>query len=691
MRRILFVLALLAAGILAPAAARADADREEEDEFEKTRTDSVWVVGIEGDSLWLDSLAADSIRQAVISDSLSKIPSARIDAVPRGFHPTYEIQGSFIRATTNISNIFTLNYLLTDDLAVKTKTTWEKRRADRASRESGVRRTEAELQYSMLEGVRVGVRYARDDNREQDDLRSTDIALNRLFLQSTYIQELPMALRFTLSLEGGIETRDKDEEQRSSTQGGNPATRWEEKRGRAMNSNVGLEFKPMEALGVEMQGTATRNTFSIETGGSQTPDSRDDDNRDASETAATRFRYEGLSYAKIGLSLSTERSTRSFARPAGGVETATDRRRSGNLTIRGAAGTRTEYEAKFDYAWGSRAFAVDASQSNERLDYGGEASLSYRLPAAIKSKLVLKRGATEDTFFPKPGEPDATGESQRGSVHLNLARGLWSYTQIRTTGSIGMTSRVLTDSTQDRDNADRRISADIDYSPPGKIRGSATFSVDEGRTVNIHRTRSANNETRQTWRVTPTIDYRPLPNVKMNSAYTMTLIYIFKEADANRNTMTRISELRSVIDWDLSASARFGFEYRYKLDESGSFQKEGATRRFNRSREGEVQYLNLKLTYSLGRDLSLETGQFVQVDKQFNLEEGKDLESEKKKAQIYSQITYRKEISKKASFNLKARQIQDASLPVFPAPVGSGTGEQRRVEWELNGGLTFKL
>ncbi|MFH1681847.1 MAG: hypothetical protein ABIH26_14550 [Candidatus Eisenbacteria bacterium] len=690
MRRVPFpVFAALLAALLAPAAARAE--EEPGDEFEKVRTDSVWVVGIEGESLWVDSLAADSIRTFVVEDSLSKIPSVRIENVSRGFHPMYEIQASFIRSTTNISNIFTLDYLLRDNLLAKTRTTWEKRRADRANRESGIRRTEVELQYLLWEGVRVGLRYGRDDNREQDDLRSTDTNLNRLLLQSTFIRELPKSLRLTMTLEGGIETRDKDEEQRPTTEGGSPTTRWEKKRGNALNSAVGLEYQPRQTLNVNVQGSAARNSFSIETAGGQSGDSRSDDNRDATDAVSSTVRLDDFDFAKISLNMRAERSRRSFARPAGGVETATDRRRSADFVMKGAAGARTEYEARLDYAWGSRRFAIDAAQSSERLDYGAETSVAYRLPASIKSKLTMKRSVTEDKYFPKAGEPDATGETERGSVLLNLSRPLWAYTQLRTTGSIGLTSRVYVDSTQDRDNADRRIAADLDFSPPGKIRGSASFSVDEGRTVNIDRTRSANNETRQTWRVSPTINYQVLPNVKLNSAYTMTLIYIFKEADSSRNTMTRISELRSVIDWDISAAARFALEYRYKLDESGSFQKEGTTRRFSRSREGETQNLNMKVSYRIGQGFSFETGQFVQVEKLFTLSEGKELDSEKKKAQIYTQLMFRKELSKKTRLNIKARQIQDASVPIFPVGTGSRGGEQRRVDWELNGGLSFKL
>ncbi len=78
--------------------------------------------------------------------------------------------------------------------------------------------------------------------------------------------------------------------------------------------------------------------------------------------------------------------------------------------------------------------------------------------------------------------------------------------------------------------------------------------------------------------------------------------------------------------------------------------------------------------------------EFIVSDKE--MEEEKILDSERNKTQIYSQVLFRRELTKKTSLNLKARQIQDATVPIFPS---SATGEARKVEWELNGGLTFRL
>lgn len=675
---------LLLAALFAGSARAAD----EDDRLGETiRTDSVWVVGMTGDSIWVDSLAGDSIRQAVIEDSLSKIPTVAVEAVPPGFHPVYNVQGSFIRATTNITHTFNLDYAFRQNLIAKTKQTVEKRRADRANRESGVRTTNAELQYLIRPGLRIGMRYGRDDNTEQDQLRSTNIVLNRLVLESTFIQDLPAALRFTLLLQGGIENRDKDDDTKAT--GGSPAiSRWEEKRGRATTSTVGLQFSPMPTLGAEVQAVFSRNDFSIETGADSGTTGRNEDNRDKTDTYTGRLRFDQYEFAKMQVNFTVEEAERSFVRAAGGIETATDRRRSAALNMKGKISDRSDYEAKLDYSWGSRDFSVDANQSNERVDYGSEVAFLYKLPVQVKSKLALKRDVSEDTYFPAPGDPDASGRTDRGSIFLTLQRSIWKHTELRGSGSLGMTARVLADTTQDRDNQDKRLAFDLAYAPPGKIKGTAAFSVDEGRTVNIDASRSGNNETRQTWRVSPAIEYAPLPNLKMSSAYTMTLIYIYKEANSDRNTMTRITELRSLIDWMITGAATFGLEYRYKLDESGAFRKEGGSHTFARDRQGETQNFNLRVAYRIGKGLSLETGQYLQVDKQFTLGDKKELDSERKKAQFYSQLLFRRELTARTSINVKARQIQDATVPIFPA---TATGEDRKIEWELNGGFTFKL
>lgn len=682
--------ALLAVAVLLPllsgaggALARAGAD-----EFEEVRTDSLWVVNMKGDSVWVDSVSFDSIRTVVVEDSLSKIPSVTIDNVPEGFHPSYQLRSSSIRQTTNIDNTLDLDYLLSDNLVVRTKSSWTRGNSQRAGRLTDEKKSQVHLQYLVRKGLKVGLKYDRNANTEDSQLRLTNITRDRLALSGVYLKDFWDSFQLTLNAEGGIDNRDKDGEE--SLPSGGVRTTAEEKRGNSVTGSTILKYAPRAALNVELQGDVTRSGFSVKTDGSAQEASESKDNRDAIDQGGVRIRWEDFEFAKMNVQLSAEESERQFVRPQGGIETATDSRRNAVVGAKGILTPKFDYDARVNYSFGKRRYAIDQGQSSDRVDLQGEVSVGYRLPSEVKSKVTMKRAVSEDKSFPVAGVPDNTVKTQRGSVLLNLSRDFWKHTRVRATASIGMVSRFFADSTQDKDNLDRRLSLNLDYQPPGKIQGSALLSVDEVTTVNIDKGRSANNETRQSWRVSPTVDYRPRPGVSIKSAYTMTLIYIFKEFDSTRNTMTRVSELRSTIAWDMTSRAALDLEYRFKLDESGDFRKEGAARRFARDREGSNQKLNLRIRYNVMKGLSWESGQFVQVEKTYDLTEGKSLESHKTKSQIYNQLSYRRKITETTQLNVKAKQIQDATVPIFEES-GTLRGEDRRIEWELTGALTIKL
>ncbi len=687
-RRFSPIRALLLIVLFLPAAAAA-ADKPQGDEFEEVRTDSLWVIDMVGDSVWVDSLDFDSIRTVVLEDSLSKIPSVRISDAKTGFHPTYKLRSSRIRKTTVVEQEFLLDYLLADNLATKTKATWQKNRSERAGRETNIRKINTNLQYLVREGLKIGLKCNRDDNRSIQQLVVTDIVVNRLSLQSTFIQNLGNAYRVTATLEGGIDNRDKDKETESSVDG-SFSTETEEKRGNSVIGSLGFRYSPRTEFEIDLKGDASRKGFSINTTGGTQTDGTSKDNRDRSEKISARVRYEDFEFAKMSLQFSADESGRQFVRPAGGIETTKDRRRNATFNMKGVFGDRSSYDSKVNYAWGRRDFAIDKNQSSERLDFGADAGFGYQLPVGVKSKLILKRSVLEDTYFTGEGEPGRTGKTDRGNVSINLMRTFWTSTKVRTSASVGMVSRVFVDSTQDKDNLNQRVSLNLDYASPSKFKGSALVSLEEGKAVSIHNTRSNNNETRQTWRVSPTVEYVPFPGLSLKSIYTMTFVYIFKEFDSSKNTMTRISELRSTIGWDFARAARFDFEYRFKLDESGSFEKVGASRRFARDREGSNQKLNLRLRYNVFRGLSVESGQFVQVEKQYDLIDGKDLSKHTNKTQIYNKVSFRRDIRENTTISITMKQIQDAKVPLF-TDTGSLRDEERRIEWELTGSLSIKL
>jgi hypothetical protein len=80
----------------------------------------------------------------------------------------------------------------------------------------------------------------------------------------------------------------------------------------------------------------------------------------------------------------------------------------------------------------------------------------------------------------------------------------------------------------------------------------------------------------------------------------------------------------------------------------------------------------------------------VQVEKQYDLTDGKTLQNHRTKAQIYNQLQFRRPIGESTIVGVKVKQIQDAAVPIFSSS-GVLRAESRRVDWELTGSLTIKM
>jgi len=145
-----------------------------------------------------------------------------------------------------------------------------------------------------------------------------------------------------------------------------------------------------------------------------------------------------------------------------------------------------------------------------------------------------------------------------------------------------------------------------------------------------------------------------------------------------------------LVDWKFARRATFHFEYRYKLDESGRFEEEGSTRRFSREKEGSNQKVLMKIGYDITSEFSVQSGQFVEVAKRYNIDGEKELESHTQKVQIYNEATFKRQVTRKTSLNLKLKQTQSASVPIF-SQGASIARESRGMEWEASASLRIEL
>lgn len=130
--------------------------------------------------------------------------------------------------------------------------------------------------------------------------------------------------------------------------------------------------------------------------------------------------------------------------------------------------------------------------------------------------------------------------------------------------------------------------------------------------------------------------------------------------------------------------------YRFKLDESGSFNQEGSTRHFAKDDEGSNQKLSLRLMYTLPHGFVLESGQFMEVVKSYDMSDGKELEKHTRKLQVYNEIKYNGKITEMATLRLGIKQMQNAQVPIY-TNIGTLRDSSNRTEYNMTGSLLIEF
>lgn len=665
------------------------ADERHLDEEGKVRLDSIWIVVLSGDSLWADSSDVDSLIRV---DSLQFEERKRAPVLARvepGFHPSYRGGWDKIRTTAKWNHRFAVAYRLADNIVVSDTTTFESQESSTTSRSSSSRTDGGGIEYLVRRGLKLSLRFRQNVDTDRPAGEKKDINDRKLNFGTSIRREPLDGLELTLTGGAGLTRREKRDEKPGSS-GGQKITN-NIRTGLNTRVKLDLHYKVAPGFKIAMDGNLVQGSTRIESSGNSIETSVQDDNRNDNRHLGFTLNHQNFDLAKININASAEEDVKSFASTDGDVEETTDKRLRTSFRLDGVISSKLKYETRLSFVKAERRYRLDAAQSSDRLDLSGDALLNYKLPSRISSQLRLKRSKIEDTYFPQPGDPDRTGRTDRGEVSLNLSRGIWADTKVQTSSSILLTRRVLVDSTQDKDDLTRRLTVGVDHKSSRKpIEGSATLSVNEAQSVNIHSSRSSGNQTRQTWTLTPSFVVKPREGMSIRNSYNLRLVYVFNEKSQNRNTMNRIRELRSVFRWGLVSRANLLMNYRFKVDENGSFEGNGAVRDFIRNGETSTQKLSFAINYNPGMDIKIKSSQSFEVTKRYNIELKKELQSSSNRVQIVNEVEWERTLPRESLFRVAAKQTQSAQIPTFQAG-GSPGEETNRMEWEIRTSLSFKL
>ncbi len=680
---------LVAAFLLLTVTTLHAADERHLDEEGRVRLDSVWVELLAGDSLWADSSHVDSLIQIDSLQFEEKKKAPVLAQVAPGFHPTYRGSWDKIRTTTKWNHRLALAYRLADNVVVSDTTIFESQESSTTSRLRSSRTDAGGFQYLIRQGMKVSLRFNQKNETDKPAGEQKDIQERRLNLNTSLRHEPWKGATFTFVGGAGLTRREKNDEKPGSE--GTPLVTNNLRTG--LNTRLKLDFQYRVAPGfkISLDGNLVQGSTRIETSGNTIETSVQDDNQNNSKTISFSLRQQNVSRAKLMIQASKEEKVRSYGIASGDVEETTDNRTRGNIRVEGDLTGKLKYETKITFAKAKRRYRLDEGASSDRLDLKGAVKLKYKLPSKIQSQFNMSRSRVEDTYFPNPGEPDRTGKTERGEMALNMSRPFWKDTNVQTASSIMLTRKELIDSTQDKDDITKRLTLSVDHKSSRKpIEGAATISVDESQSVNIHSSRSSNNQNRQTWALTPTVVVKPVAGMIIRNSYNLRLVYVFNDKDSSRNTMNRIRELRTAFRWAFIRRTSLMVNYRFKVDENGAFEGSGITRNFLRNGETSTQKIVTIIRYSPGLDIELRTSQSFEVVKRYDIQTNKELLSSTNRVQIVNNVEWERTLPRESQFRIAAKQTQSSQIPTFQS-TGTVGRSTKRMEWEIRTSLTFKL
>lgn len=672
--RLAFLYVLFA--LFAPALALAQVDERHLDEHGDVRKDSLWIELIAGDSLWVDSTHVDSLLELDTLVTEEAKQSLKLSDTPRGFHPSYRLQFNELQTTRDINNQFRIEYPLGNNIVVSDTSSFDLRSSTSANRETRIRKDKVALDYLVTKSFKFNLRALQDVNTNiTNEVDITKITDRKLSVGALWRNKIPFDFRLNLTVRGTMTARDRENEDERVTGGDlRLVTTLDDRNGTLGRAGFNLRAPASFPFELTLTGGSTRGSTRIETSGNEAETVTNDDNRNASDNLDLTVIYEQFEWLKANLSAAADRSTKNFARiEDNAIEEQKDNNVSLSVRARGKINDRLDYQSSFRFSAGERRNRLEADQGKDRDDLQFDLTTNYKLPGRVQSKLTMKRQFTKDVDFDATTEnPDSLFESgqtvdtHRGEITLNLSRKTWNYTTLRAASTLGITSRFFVDDTQDKDDVNRRAQFTLDYKKPtGKLDGNATFSIDENEAVNIDRSRSGGNQTRQTIKVTPTISYALFPSFTMRSSYNLRLVYNFKSNENSQNTMSRIGELRSSMRWKVAAKTRIRLEYQFKRDESGRFEEDGSRRIFFRDAETSTQKMQIDVDYRTFFDIKIGARQFFEVLKRYNIRQEKQLDNVDHRARISFKVDWKQELPKNARVSVGSELSRNASIPIY--------------------------
>jgi hypothetical protein len=618
---------------------------------------------------------ADSAARTVNADSVAAAERAKTG----GFHPMYVVKYNVEKDVRRFDQSLIADYALGEKIRFNAASAFGSKNETTLHRTGQVRRFNTSIEYRLKPGSSLGFDISTNRSLDSDKtlavVNESKTKARNVGLFARYEATLLDSLRFNLDASGGTDWSEVREVTEDGTSG---------------ELALGFRYNPRRTLQSAFDWKGSRSTNDA------TSASGVIENRDLSQAMTGGVTFTPAHAVRMQLRFAAANAQ--FQYPTNDVnksqETRIEDRNGFGLTtdLKKSEGLALKLDAAYDRT--ARDYTVDRPQTvvsdsvfeqtlkrerertSDIAQTALKATLNYSAWKGGKTTLAMSRDWGDEEYpFPPSDTTDLTKRIDHGGVSLSHDQIFSSRLKGILSGKMDLLSYQFVKPAaraSDRDLLTRSLDWTGEFRFTKRLMTTFGLGVKEDQTVNISSKRSGENNTKQSWFLTPRIRYEASKAIRISQSYEMRNDFTFFDQDKSRNFLSRMRKVDTQFTYRVLSGVTLDMTHMFQVREDGSFDRENDT--FAKSTQTSKQSIEASTGYSPITGLRFSFGERVEANRAYVYQDvdGDGLVDKVKKSgsqgdnvrhQLILGLNFTWEITKRWNLKLNGRQTMTHGNP----------------------------
>ncbi len=455
-----------------------------------------------------------------------------------GIHPSYTISYDRNRDQATWNHGFNFNYSYTPRLSINSSATIRRKSSLTAERVARTRSTNNGLDFRLSKGLTMGFGISRNwSEDETGGSASKERVQEGLEIKANYNTLFLGVLDTKISAGAGTEDREYSDVV---------------SKGRTERISMEFGFEPVENLKTNVTYSGNLRISDSRQGDSETRD------RNIDEKLSASMNYSFWDNQKITFNVAGRQTQAQY--PSGGAQetrTMDDRTVGINADLQLMEGFKVGI--KFNANDAATIYGLDPDRDNRKTGRGLQITIPKRdLFLGLRGNLAIHDDQKRNEF-----QSPQTGTTTKHAVLGGLERDLGPRSSMSLKGRMELIRYEFDDkvrNTRDRDLLNQAVQLDLDYSP-AIMTARLKAEYKRAEQVNINAASVADNNTRHTYSIRPSFNFKLWRNIKVNQNYILSADYTLYHSDEERNLLVRTASLGTGIRYALIRGINLDVKY----------------------------------------------------------------------------------------------------------------------------------